>query len=240
MVSKFGRVNVVITGGTKGLGKAIADILLSENNNIVFCARNKEDVKRREQEWRLAFPKAEVIGIQCDMSNKGEVIAFANEILSKWKKVDVLVNNAGMFIPGEIVKEEDGALEQMINVNLYSAYHLTRLIVPTMIQQGSGHIFNMCSVASLIAYPNGGSYSISKFALLGFTKVLREELKTAGVKVTAILPGAAWSASWEGVDLPRERLMEANDVAICVSSALKMSDSAVVEDIVLRPQLGDL
>lgn len=233
-------MNVVITGGTKGLGKAIGDILLSEKNNIIFCARNKKDIDQREQEWKLAYPSSQIIGIQCDMSVKSEVVSFANTIIEKWDRIDVLVNNAGMFIPGEVLKEEDNALEQMINVNLYSAYNLTRLIAPKMVAQGSGHIFNMCSIASLIAYPNGGSYSIAKFALLGFSKVLREELKTKGVKVTAILPGAAWSASWEGVDLPRERLMEANDVAICVSSALKMSPSAVVEDIVLRPQLGDL
>jgi len=98
----------------------------------------------------------------------------------------------------------------------------------------------MCSVASLIAYPNGGSYSISKFALLGFSKVLREELKEFGIKVTSIMPGATWSNSWAGVDLPKDRLMMANDVAQVILSAIKMSDSAVIEDIVLRPQLGDL
>lgn len=145
-----------------------------------------------------------------------------------------------MFIPGEILSEEEGALEQMINVNLYSAYQLTRLIAPHMVSAGTGHIFNMCSIASIIAYPNGGSYSISKFALLGFSKVLREELKPKGIKVTAILPGATWSNSWAGVDLPKERLMEANDIAIAVSSAIKMSPSAVVEEIIVRPQLGDL
>ena len=233
-------MNVVITGGTKGIGRAIIELLLSENNNVIFCARNEQDISEREKAWRLAFPNCEIDGIQCDMSVKEEVTSFGQDILNRWKRIDVLVNNAGMFIPGEIVKEEEGALEQMINVNLYSAYHLTRLLVPTLIAQGSGHIFNMCSIASIIAYPNGGSYSISKFALLGFSKVLREELKTSGVKVTAILPGATWSASWEGVDLPKSRLMEANDIAISISSALKMSPSAVVEDIVIRPQLGDL
>lgn len=98
----------------------------------------------------------------------------------------------------------------------------------------------MCSIASKIAYPNGGSYSISKFALLGFSKVLREELKPTGIKVTSILPGATWSNSWAGVDLPEDRLMQAHDIAIPVWSALSMSPSAVVEEITIRPQLGDL
>jgi len=109
-----------------------------------------------------------------------------------------------------------------------------------MISHGTGHIFNMCSIASITAYPNGGSYSISKFALLGFSKVLREELKDKNIKVTSIMPGATWSASWAGVDLPESRLMQATDIAKIVWSALEMSPSAVIEDIVIRPQLGDL
>ena len=153
---------------------------------------------------------------------------------------NILVNNAGVFLPGEIVNEEDGALEKMIDTNLYSAYHLTRALLPEMINYGGGHIFNMCSIASFMAYPNGGSYSISKFALLGFSKVLREELKGKGIKVTSVMPGATWSASWEGVDLPESRLMQPTDIAKVIWNALEMSPSTVIEDIVLRPQLGDL
>ena len=109
-----------------------------------------------------------------------------------------------------------------------------------MIKEGSGHILNMCSVASVIAYPDGGSYSISKFALLGFSKVLREELKLKGIKVTSVLPGATWSDAWSGVDLTRDRLIDPKDIALSVSSAIKMSPAAVVEEIIIRPQLGDL
>jgi short-subunit dehydrogenase len=128
----------------------------------------------------------------------------------------------------------------MMNTNLYSAYHLTRAIVPFMTSSTKAHIFNMCSIASTTAYPNGGSYSISKFALLGYTKVLRQELKEKAIKVTAIMPGATWSDSWAGVDLPHERLMEAVDIADSVWSAYQLGKSAVVEEIVIRPQLGDL
>jgi short-subunit dehydrogenase len=98
----------------------------------------------------------------------------------------------------------------------------------------------MCSIASIMAYPNGGSYTISKFALLGFSKCLREEMKTKGIKVTAILPGATWSDSWRGADFPEKRLMEAIDIAKAVWSCYNMSDSAVVEELLIRPQLGDL
>jgi hypothetical protein len=103
-----------------------------------------------------------------------------------------------------------------------------------------GHVFNMCSIASIKAYPNGSSYAISKFALLGFSKVLREELKEYGVRVTAVLPGATRTASWDGVDLPEDRFMRAEDVAETVFSAYSISERSVVEEIIIRPQLGDI
>ena len=128
----------------------------------------------------------------------------------------------------------------MINTNLYSAYHLTRAILPGMLKQKKGHIFNICSTASIYAYPNGGSYSISKFAMYGMTKVLREELKDKAIRVTAILPGATWSDSWKGVDLPEDRLMDAGDIAKTIWSAYTLSDNAVIEELVIRPVEGDL
>jgi len=95
-------------------------------------------------------------------------------------------------------------------------------------------------VPSIKAYPNGGSYAISKFALLGFSKVLREELKPAGIRVTAILPGATKTASWEGTDLPDSRFMKPEDVAEAVFSAWSLSPHSVVEELLIRPQLGDI
>ncbi len=233
-------MNIIITGATKGIGRAIAETFAARGFNLALCSRNNDDLKAFKKALLSQHPDIEVLTKVADMRKKKDVLAFAEFILKNKWEVDVLVNNAGLFIPGEISQEADGSLEMMIETNLYSAYHLTRALLPAMLQKGSGHIFNMCSVASLIAYPNGGSYSISKFALLGFSKVLREELKTKGIKVTSILPGATWSASWAGVDLPESRLMQANDIAIAVWSAFSMSPSAVVEEIVVRPQLGDL
>ncbi len=233
-------MNAVITGSTKGIGKAIVDLLVSKGINVAICSRNITDVNECIKTLSVSFPGVKIIGRAADMRQKEDVVSFSQFVLDHFETVDILINNAGVFLPGEITQEEDGALEQMMETNLYSAYHLTRALVPNMIANGHGHIFNMCSIASKIAYPNGGSYSISKFALLGFSKVLREELKTKNIKVTSILPGATWSASWAGVDLPESRLMQASDIAKIVWTALEMSPSAVIEDITLRPQLGDL
>jgi short-subunit dehydrogenase len=150
------------------------------------------------------------------------------------------VNNTGVFLPGQIHNEAEGTFETLINTNLASAYHLTRGLVGDMIARREGHLFMMCSTASITPYTNGGSYCISKFALLGMSRVLREELKPHGVKVTALLPGATLTASWEGTDLPEDRFMKAEDVAASVWAAYTLSRSAVVEEILLRPQLGDI
>ena len=214
-------------------------MLASKGINLAICARNKTDLEEAKKTLSTQYG-IKVLIQEVDVSRKEEVLDFGSMVLSHFETIDILINNAGVFIPGEIIQEEEGALETMIETNLYSAYHLTRALVPNMIKHGTGHIFNMCSIASIVAYPNGGSYSISKFALLGFSKVLREELKEKGIKVTSILPGATWSASWAGVDLPESRLMQAEDIAKVVWNALEMSPSAVIEDIIIRPQLGDL
>jgi short-subunit dehydrogenase len=201
-------MKIIITGATKGIGRAIAEKFASEGFDLAVCARTEADLASFKKEIQEKY-KVEVLTRATDMSSKTDVQAFAEFVKKHWGEVDVLVNNAGIFIPGEISKEEDDLLEQQIETNLYSAYHFTRAMLPVMLKKGSGHIFNMCSIASFMAYPNGGSYSISKFAMLGFSKVLREEMKTKGIKVTAIMPGATWSDSWAGADFPASRLMEA-------------------------------
>jgi short-subunit dehydrogenase len=233
-------MKAVISGATKGIGRAIAEILAAEGYDIAVCARNASDLENLKQDFAQKYPKITVLTHVADVRSKNQVLEFATAITNCWSELDILVNNAGVFIPGNIHQEADGVLEQLMETNLYSAYYLTRALIPLITKQKRGHIFNMCSVASLMAYPNGGSYSISKFALLGFSKVLREELKQKGVKVTAILPGATWTDSWAGVALPEARLMQARDVAIALLAATKMSPSAVMEEIIMRPQLGDL
>ncbi|MEY3052831.1 MAG: hypothetical protein RLY31_2616 [Bacteroidota bacterium] len=232
-------MKIVVTGGTKGIGHAIAEQFASEGFDLAVCARTEADLQACRRVWEDRYG-IRVLTRQVDVRNREAVLDFAGFVRREWGAVDVLVNNAGVFIPGEVGGEPPGNLELMVETNLYSAYHLTRALLPLMVENGRGHIFNMCSIASITAYPNGGSYSISKFALYGFSKVLREELKSKGIKVTAVLPGATWSDSWAGVDLPASRLMEARDVALAVWGAWRTSPAAVVEEIILRPQLGDL
>lgn len=232
--------HAIVTGATQGIGRAIAEKLLSEGCSIAVCARNAAKLEDLRIEWSKKYPLQTIFTYSADLSKKAEVAAFAAAVLARFAALDLLVNNAGSYLPGNIGDEPEGLLETMIGANLYSAYHLTRKILPAMKNNGRGHIFNMCSVASLQAYPNGGSYSISKYALLGFSDNLREELKQDNIKVTAICPGATFTPSWEGSGVAPERIMEAADIANMLWSAYRLSPAANVENIILRPVKGDL
>lgn len=230
---------LVVTGGTKGIGRAIAYKFASQGFDIITCARNQNELIQLQKDLQSKF-KIQAFVFPADLSQKTARNNFIEFIKRNSKKVDVLVNNTGYFIPGQINSEEDGVLEQMIETNLYSAYHITRGLIKEMIAEKSGHIFTICSTASITPYTNGGSYCVSKYALYGMTKVLREEMKDHNIKVTAVLPGATLTASWEGVDLPPDRFMKAEDVAEMIFTTYSLSPSAVVEDILIRPMLGDI
>lgn len=229
---------ILITGGTKGIGRAILTTFAREGFHVITCSRSKQDLDQLSADFALQYPNQTISTYIADLSKKEERTRFCASI-SKLT-IDVLVNNTGIFIPGTIHQEEDGVLELMIETNLYSAYDVTRAIVPQMKIQKSGTIFNICSTASITAYENGGSYCISKFAMLGFSKVLREELKNEGIRVTSILPGATYTSSWEGADVPQERFIPAADIGQTVWNAYQLSDRTVIEELVIRPMLGDL
>lgn len=231
-------MKIVITGATKGFGKAIATAFAQSGNELLLCSRNAADLARCKAELEQQ-PGVHVHVKAVDLSKSEETAAFAQWVLEKGIP-DILVNNAGLFAPGNVHDEPAGTLEYMMAVNLYSAYHLTRALVPGMIARKSGHIFNLCSIASLQAYPGGGAYGISKFALYGFSQNLRKELMPHGVKVTHVLPGAAYTDSWSGSGVDPDRIMEAADIARMIVAAASLSPQACVEEIVIRPQQGDL
>lgn len=233
-------MTVVITGATKGIGRALAEKFAAAGYSIVACARSETDLKNMAEDFFSRFPRISFDFMAIDIGNKEQVKSFGSWIANSGFSPGILVNNAGYFLPGDIHSEDDGMIERMVAVNLYGAYHLTRQVLPGMISRKKGHIFNICSIASFKPMANVGSYGISKFALLGFSKHLREEMKPFNIKVTAVYPGATMTASWEGTEVSKERIMEADDIAEMVLAASRLSEQAVVEDIIIRPQLGDL
>jgi short-subunit dehydrogenase len=234
-------MNIVITGASRGIGKAIAEKFAEDKqgHGIILSARQREPLDLFTKQLQARYPRTKIMNYAADLSVKMEADGFGKWCLQQFTP-DILVNNAGSFLPGTIYDEAEGTLQKMVEINLYSAYYLTRILLPEMIKRKTGHIFNMCSIASLHAYENGGSYSISKFALAGFSKNLREEMKPHNIKVTAVYPGAVFTDSWSGSGVDPKRIMEAKDIADMIYAAAHLSPQACMEEIVLRPQLGDL
>lgn len=225
---------ILITGASKGIGLETAKLFSKNGFETIICASSEESISK----VRSNFPK--IHSYVCDMSNKDKIELFLSEIIQKFGKIDILVNNVGKFIPGQINKEEDGVFEKLMQTNLFSAYYTTKILLPKMMEEKNGTIFNICSIASITPYPNGGSYSISKYALLGFSKVLREEMKPYNIRVISVLPGATLTASWEGVDLPPERFIPPEDIAKTIWDTYHLSSRTVVEEILIRPIEGDI
>jgi short-subunit dehydrogenase len=228
---------LVVTGGTKGIGRAVVEKFMANGFDVATCSRKQNDLHALKKELS---DKGEVYTFQADVTDNVQVKSFVDFVLQLNRPVDVLVNNAGYFVPGSIATEPEGVLEDMMQANLFSAYHVTRGLIPVLKRAGKGHIFSMCSIASIKAYPNGGSYAITKSALLGMTRCLREELKPLGIRVTAVIPGATKTASWDGVELPDERFMKVEDIADMMFASFNLSARSVVEEIIIRPQLGDI
>jgi short-subunit dehydrogenase len=232
-------MNVVVTGASKGIGKAVAEIFAANGHNLFICSRGEVALYKTVEELMMKYPSVTIKAKPFNLSNKEEAKAFGVCCLG-FGVPDIVVNNAGAFEPGSINNEREGLLEEQLAINLFSAYHFTRAVLPTMMETKQGHIFNVCSIAALKAYANGGSYSISKYALHGFSKNLREEMKPFNIKVTSVFPGAVFTDSWGDFDNSQHRIIEANDIAKMIYAASQLSPGACVEDIVIRPQLGDL
>jgi NAD(P)-dependent dehydrogenase (short-subunit alcohol dehydrogenase family) len=159
---------------------------------------------------------------------------------TRFGAVEVLVNNAGSFAPGGVAETPPATFREQIDINLTSAYVVTHLFLPPMLKAGRGTIFFMGSVASIKGYPRGVSYGAAKHGLLGLARSLREEVRERGIRVTTLLPGATYTDSWAASGLPAERFIPASDVARTVVDIARLDARTVVEEVLIRPQLGDI
>jgi short-subunit dehydrogenase len=233
-------MKIVITGASRGLGLAMAEAFAKEGHDLYLTSRSEMNLYHALASLQERFPDQTIKAKAFDISSKTGALEFGQWVLGSAVQIDILINNAGTFEPGRVIDEPDGQMEKMMNTNFLSAYYITRMLLPSMMERKSGHIFNMSSIAALQAYPNGGSYSVSKYALTGFSKNLREELKPYSIKVTCIYPGAVYTDSWAAAGISPDRIMKATDIADTVVQISKLSPQAVVEDLVIRPLLGDV
>ena len=233
-------MNAIVTGATKGMGLSISKHLAANNYNLALCARNVIELQNLQKELRAQYPQLNILILPTDCAKPKDVRSFAEFVSSNVEFVDVLINNAGLFIPSKLMTEGEDDLAMQMQVNVFTPHFLGKYFGSRMQQAGRGHIVNICSISSVKPTVTAGSYSISKVALLGLTKILREELMASGVKVTAVLPGSTLTGSWEGTTIPASRFIDPDDIARSVIACLSMSAGANVDEIIIRPLKGDL
>ncbi len=231
---------VLITGASQGIGAAIARVFAVELKGVrlALVARNARNLRAVAAE--CAKFGAETATFACDTSDEAAVAKMARGVAKRFGTVDVLINNAGAFTQAKFADTTVAEFDRMIAVNLRSAFLVTRAFLPAMTERRRGDIFFMSSIAGLGAYPNAAAYCAAKFGVTGLAQVLRAETRDAGVRVCCVHPGATWSPSWSGSGVTPERIMPAGDVARAFLDVYRLGRTTVVEEIVLRPQLGDL
>jgi NADP-dependent 3-hydroxy acid dehydrogenase YdfG len=233
---------VLITGASQGIGAAIARVFAQEISGVrlALVARSEKNLRSVARACAKLGEgvTAEVFG--CDVSDEPSVAAMAAAVKKRFGAIDVLINNAGKFAGGLFAEMSVATFDHMLTANLRSAFLVSRAFVPAMMKRGKGDVFFMSSIAGLDAYPGGAGYCAAKFGVTGLAKVLRVETKGTGVRVCCVHPGATFSPSWAGSGVAEQRMMPAQDVAQAFLSVYRLTRRTVVEEIVLRPQAGDV
>lgn len=232
--------NALITAATKGMGRAIATTFAKEGISLAICARNAQDLDDFKAELLQINPAIKILTMVTDCSIKQQVLDFAGTAEQQLGFISIVVNNVGMYEYSSILDDSGDAFEQQINTNLAPAYHLYRYFGKTMIAANEGHFFNICSVAALTPIAEAGTYSVTKFALLGLTKVMRLEMQPHNVKVTAVIPGSTLTNSWAGMEVDKDKMVLPEDIASAITNIYKMSAGANVDEIVIKPANGQI
>ncbi len=224
---------VVISGATKGVGRALTLALAREGYDLAISSRNQQDLDQLKVEIQKNYA-VEILLFAGDLSDADQALTFSNKIIDTYKHVDILINNIGKY-ENDAITDENADLESMMKTNLFAAYFLSKTISVNMCKGGKGHIFNVCSVLSFSTRPAAATYTISKHALKGFNDVLREEMREYGIKVTAIYPGSINTSSWEGIYAPKDLFVQPDDIVKVVKTCLSISKNANIEEIVIKP-----
>ena len=231
---------VVVTGASQGIGEAIARAFAAAvpGVRLALLARSQGRLESVADACRASG--ADALVLPTDATDEAATEAAAAAVHERWGAASVVVANAGSFTPGALLDTPLDEFRRQIDANLTSAFLTTRAFLPPMVEAGRGHLFYMGSIASVKGYAGGGAYTAAKHGLLGLARVVREETKAAGVRVTTLLPGATRTPSWDGTAEPDDRFMPPEDIAAAVLDIWRLSPRTVVEEVLLRPQLGDL
>ena len=230
----------LVTGASRGIGCAIARALLDEGTHTFLVSRRREAVRKLAAAWNAAGGRAEALS--ADVTREREVNRLIARVKKRSGRLDILINNAGVFTYKPFGKTTLEDWRSNIDTNLTGTFLCTRAALPLLKRKRGGHILNIISVAGREAYENCSAYCASKFGALGLSRVLAEELRPFGIRVTAILPGPVRTKMVQklGLRVPKGRILEPGDVARTVVEALTQPQRASLEEIVLRPARGSL
>ncbi len=232
--------NAIITGATKGIGRAVTIAFVKQGINVSVCSRNAAELDEFKAELLSINPRVQVFTTVADCAIKPELKTFAEFTEKNMGFVDIIVNNVGMYKHVSILNDDDSSFEKQMNTNLVPAYELYRFFGKSMVSAGKGHIINICSVAALSPIAEAGVYSVTKHALLGLNNVMRLEMQQYGVKVTAVIPGSTLTDSWKGIEVDKDQMVLPEDVADAITTIINMSKGANVDQIVVKPAGGQI
>jgi short-subunit dehydrogenase len=231
---------VLITGASQGIGAAIARAFASDIRGVNLALVARSSSKLSAVAATCAELGANPVVFQCDVTDEATVTALETAVRLRFGAVDVLINNAGKYLGAPFLATSTADFDRMLSTNLRSLFLVTRAFAPGMVRRRRGDIFNMGSIAGITALPGASAYSAAKFGVAGLSKAMRAEFRDKGIRVCCVHPGATVSPSWKGSGVPPKRMMPAEDVAAAFLSLYRMTRRTVVEEVVLRPQLGDL
>lgn len=232
----FDQTSVIITGGSKGIGLAIAKLFAEKTTRlIVLIARNKDDLEAAKKHC-LEWGATDVKIISADLTSEEEVASIDFKVLNP----GILVNNAGIFLFKNLSDTSAEEFDRQYRVNTFTAFNMTKSVLPILKEQGRGLIVNICSQASIKGYGESGAYTMSKHALLGYTRSLRQEVADSNIAVSAINLGQTFSTSWENIDVDPKKLIDPEDVGKIVLSLSELSIQSVAEEINLMPLGGEV
>jgi len=232
--------NALITASTKGMGRSIAIAFAKEGINLAICSRHSEDLADFKEELLEISPAIKIFTSVTDCSVKQQLLDFAAAAEKELGAISIIINSVGMYQHASILDDKDDAFDTQINTNLAPAYHLYRYFGKKMMAARAGHIFTICSVASLAPIAEAGTYSVTKYALLGLNKVMKLEMQQYGVKVTAVIPGSTLTDSWKGMEVDKDKMVLPEDIASAIMNTYKMSAGANVDEIIIKPVYGQI
>jgi short-subunit dehydrogenase len=232
--------NVLITASTKGMGRSIAIAFAQQGLSLAICSRNADDLVAFKAELLAINSTIKVFTSVVDCSVKAELLKFAADAENTLGYIDVIVNSVGMYQYASILDDDDNAFQKQINTNLMPAYELYRYFGKKMTAAKKGSFFNICSIASVSPIAEAGTYSVTKYALLGLTKVMRLEMQPCGIKVTAVIPGSTLTDSWKGMTVDKDKMVLPEDVASAIMNVYNMSAGANVDEIIIKPLYGQI